>query len=455
MIVHNSEQLIKNSYDECILKARTMVIRTLEEAVHSVEPQKLIANHVRLNGNLLYINNDNFNLDLFDRVYVIGAGKASGGMAESVEAIMKSKITAGIINIPKELLGQYKTDIISLHPATHPLPSADGMEGTEKMINLVKISEKTLVLCLISGGGSALMPLPKAGITLDEKVETTDALLKVGADIYELNTVRKHLSGIKGGQLAEKLYPSTVIGLIISDVIGDDLDTIASGPLTPDKTTYSEVYRILEKYKLLHKLSPNVLSLIRNGIVGSISETPKPGCKIFDRVHQYIIGNNQTAIRAAKNYLKSNKIKLHAEAELSGNARSAGLKLGYQANLMAKLTEKDGIPRYIIAGGETTVKVTGSGKGGRNQHAAAAASLKLNRKGVALAFMGTDGIDGPTDAAGAMADRSTVIRAGGSAAILKYLNNDNTYALFKELNDLIMTGYTGTNVNDVFIAVSF
>ncbi|MEM3248879.1 MAG: DUF4147 domain-containing protein [Conexivisphaerales archaeon] len=447
--------MIDNLNDGNILKARKIVIETLEKAIYSVQPQRLVKKHVKFDGNLLHINGDIFNLDLFDKVYVIGAGKASGGMAESIEAIMGEKITAGVINVPKELSERYKTDRILLNPATHPLPSADGVKGTEEMIKLVKNSEKTLVLCLISGGGSALMPLPKAEITLNEKVETTEALLKSGADIYELNTVRKHLSGIKGGQLAEKLYPSTVIGLIISDVIGDSLNTIASGPLTPDETTYTDAYKIIEKYDLIDKLPPNIISLIKNGIAGNINETPKPGNKVFDRVYQYIIGNNKTAIKAAKNYLRAKKIKLYAETELSGDSRLTGLNLGHKSNLMAGLSEKDGIPRYIIAGGETTVKVIGHGRGGRNQHASAAASLELNIKGVALAFMGTDGIDGPTDAAGAIVDQSTVSRAGGSAAILKYLDDDNTYALFKELNDLIMTGYTGTNVNDIFIAVSF
>ncbi|MCL4343449.1 MAG: DUF4147 domain-containing protein [Nitrososphaerota archaeon] len=455
MIIRNYKQLIGNSYDERVLNARKAVIDALEKAIISVKPDKLITDYMTYNGNFLRINGDSFDLNKFDNVYVIGAGKASGGMAEFIETIIGDKITAGIINVPEELTRQYKTQKIKLHPATHPLPSEEGMEGTKEMISMVKNSEKTLVLCLISGGGSALMPLPKEEITLEEKVETTEALLNSGADIHELNTVRKHLSEIKGGQLAEKLYPSTVIGLIISDVMGDDLDTIASGPLTPDKTTYAEAYRIIEKYNLVHKLSPGVISLIKNGVAGKISETPKPGNRIFDRIHQYIIGNNKTAIEAAKNYLESRGIKLHLEAELSGDARLTGLSLGEKANLMAGLTEKDGLPRYIIAGGETTVKVTGNGKGGRNQHASAAASLGLKRKGVALAFMGTDGIDGPTDAAGAVVDKSTVLRAGGKAVVLKYLGDDNTYTLFKGLNDLVITGYTGTNVNDIFVAVSF
>ncbi len=455
MIINNYEQLLFNLKDERDLNARKILLNALEEAVSSVDPRKLVLNHITLKGNILFIDNEKFDLSQFDKIYVIGGGKASGGMAEAIEAILKDNITSGMVNVPEELLKRYRTDKIALHPATHPLPSIEGMKGVEEMIRLVKISEKTLIICLISGGGSALMPLPKSTITLDDMLKTTDLLLKSGANIYELNAVRKHLSAIAGGQLAEIFYPSTIIGLIISDVIGDKLDTIASGPLAPDTTTYEKAYKIVKKYSLLDKLPSSVISLLEYGINGKIKETPKPGNKIFDHVHQHIIGNNKIAIDSAKKYLKSKKVRLYAQAKLSGNSLSVGFNLGHMANAMGKLTEKDGIARYIIAGGETTVKVKGNGKGGRNQHAAAAASLKLDVKGVVLAFMGTDGIDGPTDAAGAIADKNTVLMAGGKEIVLNYLNNYNTYQLFKSINGLILTGYTGTNVNDIFIAVSF
>ena len=455
MIIKNYDLLINNSENVSEIGAKKLIPKSLDKAVMAADPKNLINDHLKLKGSLFYVDADSYDLSNYERIYVIGAGKASGGLAEGIEAILKGRIVSGLVNIPRELVQNYKTNRILLHPATHPLPSIDGVEGTRKMLDMVKRTEKTLVICLISGGGSALLPLPKSGITLDEKMKTTELLLKSGADIFELNTVRKHLSDIKGGQLVEKLYPSTVIGLIISDVVGDDLGTIASGPLSPDLTTYFDAYKIIKKYNLLNKLPPNVITLIENGIEGKVRETPKPGDKIFNNVHAYIIGNNATAVNAAKRFLESNRIKLYMQSELKGDAYLVGSALGQNAEAMAKLTENDGIARYIIAGGETTVKVLGSGKGGRNQHAAAAASLKLHNKRVALAFMGTDGIDGPTDAAGALADYKTVKKAGGRVQVISYIKNDDSYELFKKVGGLIITGYTGTNVNDVFVAVSF
>jgi glycerate 2-kinase len=323
----------------------------------------------------------------------------------------------------------------------------------QKMLDLVgKPSADTLVICLISGGGSSLLPMPREGLELSDKVEVTRALLRAGATIQELNVVRKHLSAFKGGWLARRLYPCTVLSLVISDVVGNSLDSIASGPLTPDPSTFSDAERILKKYELWNDVPVGVVATLRKGLEGRIPETPKPGAKYFAKVFNVIVGSNDDACNAAVKRLNSSGCKAALlTTSYEGEARFAGLFLGSIVNYSALKAR----PRGVVCGGETTVAVKGDGRGGRNQEFALGAAMKISgNRGISLLSIGTDGVDGSTDAAGAIVDGSTIRRAGSlGLSVEEVLSRNDSYRFFKELNDLVMTGPTGTNVNDVSISV--
>ena len=301
------------------------------------------------------------------------------------------------------------------------------------------------------------MPLPATGITLQDKKELTDALLKCGARIDEINAVRKHISELKGGQLAKAAYPATLVSLILSDVVGDPLDTIASGPTAPDTTTFNDAISILKKYNLWKNSTPKTIRRrLETGLRGEISETPKPGDKVFDQTLNVIVGNNRTAALAACRKAKGlgfNSLLLSSMVE--GEARHVGTAY---AGIMKEIVDSNNPipkPAVMIAGGETTVTVTGQGKGGRNQELVLSASLKIEGlKGVAIASIGTDGIDGPTDAAGAIADGQTFVRAHEKKLDPKqFLMNNDSYGFFSKLSDLIFTGPTDTDVNDLTVMV--
>jgi glycerate-2-kinase len=313
-----------------------------------------------------------------------------------------------------------------------------------------------LVLCLISGGGSSLMPLPREGITLEDKQALTGALLKSGAPINEINTVRKHLSTFKGGWLAKKASPATVVSIILSDVVGDPLDSIASGPTAPDPSTFADAQKILQKYHLWETAPALVQKLLTEGVEGKLEETPKPADPTFTHVHNIIIGNYQTASKACAEYLKAAGLKtIHFDDPLEGEARQMGKALARCASKASAYDFSLPKPIGIVAGGETTVTVTGNGVGGRNQELALAAAMFLeDADACVIASVSTDGIDGPTEAAGAIVDSYTLKRASALGLDAeKYLNNNDSNPLFAKLGDLVLTGATGTNVNDITVIV--
>jgi glycerate-2-kinase len=378
-------------------------------------------------------------------------------MAEALEAILENRIWKGLINVPHaDKLSRLAR--IQLRKAGHPIPDEDGVEGSKQIVELLThLTERDLVICLISGGGSALLPLPSKGISLKDKQRTTEALLKAGATINEVNTVRKHISQLKGGRLAEKAKPATLVSLILSDVLGDPLDSIASGPTAPDTTTFQDAVEILRRYGLWTKVPPSVRRTLRLGLKGKLSETPKLDDPVFNNVHNIIIGNNREACYAAKRNLQSRGLEtLLLTSQLQGEARHAGMVLASILREMKLSGNPLAPPAAIVAGGETTVTVTGSGKGGRNQEMMLSASFGLKGfEGVAMASMGTDGMDGPTDAAGAIVDGNTLIRSGSLGLdAFQYLRNNDSYGFFSKLKDLIFTGLTGTNVNDITILVA-
>jgi glycerate 2-kinase len=424
---------------------------TIEEifraAVHAVDPCALVGNYIGNHGSL-------FRTDLYRKVFVVGFGKASCPMAAAVADAPRLTIDEGIVITKYGHCAGYEFKEIGVHEAGHPLPDESGVRATNEIVRLLeKADADTLVICLISGGGSALLVSPYEGICLGDKQAITDLLLRSGATIHELNTVRKHLSMVKGGRLAELAYPAKVISLIISDVMGDNLDVIASGPTSPDSTTFAEALSIVTRYELLGRAPAAVLELLGRGAEGLLKETPKGGDRIFDRVRNVIIGNNGSALHAARE--KAGSLGFQAEIvsdAVSGEARDVGRELARKA-IRIKSAKGSLQPVCLISGGETTVTVAGKGRGGRNMELALSFAAEIEGvTGVKLLSAGTDGTDGPTDAAGAIVDGNTAGRGRErGAGVREYLANNDSYAFFKKAGGLLITGPTGTNVMDIQI----
>ncbi len=437
---------------------RRQVLEAVREAIKAADPRRIVRQQVRIQGGKLIACSIRVDLSVFERVFVIGGGKAALGMAIEIERILGERITDGLVNIPDYLPPKPGTHRVKLNAATHPIPSMKGAIGVQKMLKLVnKPTPRDLVICLISGGGSALMPLPIPGVSLRDKQQVAQQLLSSGANIAEVNTVRKHLSAVKGGRLAEKLYPATVLSLIISDVVGDRLEAIASGPTVPDSTTYADARRALQKYGIWDSIPIGARGAIEKGLAGSLGETPKPGSRIFRRVRNIILGNNRQSCLAAAQTLRQKGYKtIILTTQIEGEARVIGHVLGSILSDINRTKFSLTSPVALIAGGETTVTVKGKGKGGRNQELVLAAALGIHGlSGVAIASVGTDGLDGTTDAAGAVADGTSVGRALKMGLDPEdFLENNDSYHFFKKLGDLIVTGPTRTNVNDIIISIA-
>ncbi len=453
--IKNKHLLVENGKTELTQKARKLALQSLEAALNAVDPKRLLHSKLVLEKSRLQINNFSFDLEKFRNIYVVGGGKASGSMAEALEEILGKQITAGSVNVPYG--SKHETRVVELHEANHPVPDQAGVEGTKRIIEIAEHAEKDdLVICLISGGGSSLMPLPRDPISLEDKRQLTNALLKSGATITEVNTVRKHVSGFKGGWLAKEAYPATVLNLVLSDVVGDPLASIASGPTVPDPSTFADARKVLEKYGLWANAPSSVRKVLSEGIKGTIEETPKSNDPAFKKVYNVIVGNNRSASNAAVEYLKSEGLNvLLLTASLEGEAKHVGTVLASVAREVESSGNPVPRPAGIVVGGETTVTVTGAGLGGRNQELALAAVLKLKGAGACvLASLSTDGVDGPTDAAGAIVDGDTLEQAAQLGLDAdKFLAENNSYRFFSQLGDLIITGQTGTNVNDISVIV--
>jgi glycerate 2-kinase len=454
--IKNKEELIRNGETRLNRKARALALRSLESALNAVDPKQIIKSKLLLKNSTLHVDGYSIDLKKFKNIYVIGGGKASGSMAEALEQVLGNSITNGLVNVPRS--SKNKTDIIKLHEASHPIPDEAGVEGTRRMLKIAEqAKEDDLIICLISGGGSSLMPLPRGKISIADKKKITNVLLKCGATINEINTVRKHISDFKGGWLAKKAYPATILNLILSDVVGDPLDFIASGPTVPDSTTFGDAIKVLKKYRLWSKAPASIRKVLSDGEKGLIPETPKANDEAFKRVYNVVVGNNRLASLTAQKYLKSEGLNtLLLTSTLEGEARHVGIMLASIVHEVSVSGNPVPKPAGIIAGGETTVTVTGKGLGGRNQEIALAAAQKLNdMNGVVVASLSTDGVDGPTDAAGAIADGKTLVRAAKMGLTPEeYLAENDSYHFFSKLGDLIFTGPTGTNVNDVSVIVA-
>lgn len=391
----------------------------------------------------------------FERCLVIGFGKAAFPMARAVEENLGDLIDTGTIVVPYGHGGQGLRKVRTIE-AGHPLPDANGMGGTDEIIALAgQANERTLVVALVSGGGSALFVSPWEGITLAEKQATTSLLLSAGAEIGELNAVRKHLSRVKGGRLAALLHPATTVSLIVSDVIGNRLDVIASGPTAPDPSTFADALAVLDKYQLRQRTPQTVLDHLMAGRAGRLPETPKTGAPAFLRMDNRIVADNRAALTAARQVADGHGLKGEIlSAEIAGEAREAGRWLARTALAVQQSRRKE-LPLCLLSGGETTVTVMGKGVGGRNMELALAFAREIEGvAGITLLSAGTDGRDGPTDAAGALADGNTISRGrerGLNADAI--LAENDSYSFFREAGGLFATGPTGTNVMDIQIVV--
>lgn len=453
--IKNMAQLIENGETPLDRKARAFALKSLENAVNAADPKKIMKSKISLKDSVLRVDCYSFELKNFKNIYVIGGGKASGSMAEALEEIVGKHITFGLVNVPRG--SKHKTSIVKVHEASHPVPDEAGVEGTIRMMEIAEKADKEdLIICLISGGGSSLTPLPRGEITIADKRKITEELLKCGANINEINTIRKHISEFKGGWLAKKAFPATVLNLILSDVLGDPLDFIASGPTVPDSTTFSDAIKVLKKYGLWEKAPESVRKVLLEGERGLIPETPKAHDEAFKKVFNVVIGNNRYSSMAACEDLKSKGLNtILLTALLEGEAKYAGTMLASVAREVTTSGNPVKKPASVVAGGETTVTVLGKGLGGRNQELTLAAALKLrDLDGAVVASISTDGVDGPTDAAGALADGKTLAKAEKMRLEAEeYLAENDSYNFFSKIGDLIFTGPTGTNVNDISVIV--
>lgn len=433
-------------------------VKIMTSALDAVDPYEATQRHLKRQGNRLDLNGASFNLAQYQQVYLVGAGKAGVPMARAVVESLGEQVKAGLV-IVKDGYAPDDDDLtaagVEIVEAGHPIPDERGRYGTLRIITLLEgVKTDDLVVCVISGGGSALMHALVAGVSLQDLQRLTSCLLAVGADIQEINTLRKHLDQIKGGGLARAASPAQVVTLILSDVIGDPLDVIASGPTAPDRSTFTDAWAVIKRYEILDKVPSSILEHLQQGVRGEIPDTPKQGDEIFQRVTNCIVGNNSQAAQAAlEAACRIGYQGLLLTTELQGEASRAGQTLGALVRQVKRARDANTLakPLCLVVGGETTVTIAGEGKGGRNQELALGAVEGLaGLDGVALVTLATDGGDGPTDAAGAVVTGDSFARAKAIGLVpADYLRRNDSYHFFEALDDLIKTGPTLTNVNDL------
>ncbi|WP_448382182.1 glycerate kinase type-2 family protein [Desulfosoma sp.] len=436
-------------------RAREDLIGMYRAALAAVDPEAAVHRHVQRQGDRLAVSDRVLDLDAFERVFLLGAGKGTAPMAKALEDILGERLSEGVVVVKYGHGLPLKR--VQVLEAAHPVPDAAGVRGTEQMLELAhRAGSKDLVIAAFSGGGSALTPAPVPPLTLEHKQRTTALLLAAGATIQEMNAVRKHLSRFKGGGLARAAAPASVVTLLLSDVVGDPLDVIASGPTAPDPSTYEQCMDVIRRYGLDDKIPEEVLGVLREGIEGRRPETPKPDDPVFEKVFHVVVANNMAALGAAQEEATRRGYRtLVLTSRLEGEAREAAKVIAALAKEVASSGEPVEPPACLLFGGETTVTLGNSfGRGGRNQELALACALALDGwPSITVLSAGTDGTDGPTDAAGAFADGQTVRRAARMGMDARaFLDRHDAYAFFKALGDLVITGPTRTNVMD-FIGV--
>ena len=431
------------------MDSRQKAIEIFLAGVESVKPDNLIKRYISIDQNILQIEELMFDLSTIENIYIVGAGKASAAMAKTMESILGSRITAG--HIITKYNHSLPLQFIGITEAGHPVPDENGSKGTEMILSIVnKAGKNDLVICLISGGGSALLTDVPEGCTLDDLKAVNTGLLKTGANISEMNCIRKHLSKVKGGHLAKAAFPSRVVSLILSDVIGDPLDVIASGPTAPDPTTFADTISIIHKYNIENEMPVQINQFLKDGVAKKRQETLKESDELLLLTSNLIIGTNKLALAIAKEKAETfgynTKIitdKLEGDNKDVAKYIMDSIKSARKENVQEK--------KCLLFGGEPTIKVRGNGVGGRNQHLALiiANSLK-DITGITFLSAGTDGTDGPTDAAGAVVDFFTSHAASNlNLNMEQYINNYDSYHFFKQVDGLVLTGPTQTNVMDL------
>lgn len=417
------------------------------------DPAAAVRSFLEIRADLLRVGERTYDLKECRNLYLAGCGKAGMPMARAALEIFDERISHGVLVV--QYGHKHPLRRIDVLEAAHPIPDEAGVEGARRVMDLARRCEREdLLLFLLSGGASALLPCPAAGISLADKQRATNALLRSGATIHEINAVRKHLSRVKGGRLAKRAAPARLVSLILSDVIDDSLETVGSGPTAPDPTTFGDSLRILERYRLAHEIPSSVLALLSRGARQEIPETAKPSDPVFHRVQNVVIGSNRTAVAAAQERAAALGYRVSILTEpTQGESRAAAV---IHAERVRKIVRENAPrPACLISGGETTVTVRGGGIGGRNQEFALAAALAIGKlDDVVILSGGTDGIDGPTDAAGGIVDGWTIARAHAAGLDpTMFLDRNDAYNLLRAVGDLLITGPTSTNVMDLQITL--
>jgi hydroxypyruvate reductase len=421
-----------------VSQTRRDALRIFRAALRAADPYRAVLAHLSFDGRTIKVGSKRFSISAFDRIQVIGAGKASAAMARAAERVLGRRVSGGLVNVPAGTAEVLRR--VELNTCGHPIPDDCGAEGARRILAIAHAAGRhDLLICVVSGGASAMLPAPAPPLVLEDKQEITRQLLRSGATIHEMNTVRKHLSLIKGGQLAQAAWPAAVVTLALSDVVGDDPEVIGSGPTVADPSTREEAMKILKRYDIEAPES-------------ALRDTPKYGDPLLSRAHYAIVGNNRQALQAAA--LTARKLGYRAlvlSSSIQGETRDvAGMHAAIAREILAT-GQPIRPPACLLSGGETTVTVRGQGLGGRNQEFVLAAALGLDRAGpVTVLSAGTDGVDGPTDAAGAIADSTTLEKAASLGLdARKFLDNNDSYHFFEPVGGLIKTGPTGTNVMDL------
>ncbi len=432
-----------------------LVDRLIRAALAAADPKRALRRIVKRTGPVVRVGGRSYDLRAYDRIVAVGAGKASAQMAVELERCLGGYVKGGLVVVKNGYAAPTKT--IAVLEAGHPIPDRAGQRGAARVMTLVRnLSDRDLVFVLLSGGASSLLPAPAAGLTLAHLRRTTSRLLACGASIQEINTVRKHLSALQGGRLAAATK-ARVVSLILSDVLGDDLGAIGSGPTAPDATTYAEASEILRRYEIWRSVPAEVRKHLLAGCRGARDETPKPGASLLRRVQNQIIGNNAGTVQAVAQAARQAGVHpLILTTRLTGEAKEAAKLFGAIAKEIAATGRPVRRPACVIAGGELTVTRMGTGRGGRAQEFALAAAMEIaGLPDVWIAAFGTDGTDGPTDAAGACVDGGTAARATrlGVDPVARLARNDS-YRFFKKVGGHLRTGPTGTNVNDLYILLA-
>jgi hydroxypyruvate reductase len=438
------------------------VARIVSASLQAADPERAVLSHLHKDGHRLVAGDRIYDLQEYRRVYVIGAGKAGAPMARAVIQILGEHLSAGLVIVKEGYNLDFTGLPVRLIEAGHPIPDQRGQDASLRIREIVSSARADdLIICLVSGGGSALLTSPVPGVGLADLQTLTRLLLASGADIHEINTLRKHLDQVKGGCLARLAYPATLLTLVLSDVVGDPLDMIASGPAVPDPTTYQQAFQTLYRYDLSTQIPQSILGHLQRGLAGEIPETPKPGDPLFARVQNLLIGSNAQAARAALE--QADREGFHTlllTTYLQGEARQAGAFLAAILRQVAATAQPLPRPACLVAGGETTVTLKdrdASGLGGRNQELALGTVERLaGLADVALVTLATDGGDGPTDAAGAVVNGQTLHRALDAGLVAnEYLDRNDAYHFFEPLDDLLKPGPTLTNVNDLAFLFAF